>query len=38
MAILYKADLVPVGEDQRQHLEITRDLAERFNKRDYRLS
>ncbi len=25
------ADLVPVGEDQRQHLEITRDLAERFN-------
>ena len=30
--LLYKADLVPVGEDQRQHLEITRDLAERFNK------
>ena len=26
------ADVVPVGEDQRQHLEITRDLAERFNK------
>ena len=30
--LLYKANLVPVGEDQRQHLEITRDLAERFNK------
>ena len=30
--LLYKADLVPVGEDQRQHLEITRNLAERFNK------
>ena len=30
--LLYKADLVPVGEDQRQHLEMTRDLAERFNK------
>ena len=30
--LLYKADLVPVGEDQRQHLEITRDIAERFNK------
>lgn len=30
--LLYQADLVPVGEDQRQHLEITRDLAERFNK------
>ena len=30
--LLYKADLVPVGEDQRQHLEITRDLAQRFNK------
>ena len=29
--LLYQADLVPVGEDQRQHLEITRDLAERFN-------
>ncbi|MBQ7266194.1 MAG: tryptophan--tRNA ligase [Firmicutes bacterium] len=29
--LLYKADLVPVGEDQRQHLEITRDIAERFN-------
>ena len=31
--LLYQADLVPVGEDQRQHLEITRDLAERFNSR-----
>ena len=30
--LLYQADLVPVGEDQRQHLELTRDLAERFNK------
>lgn len=31
--LLYQADLVPVGEDQRQHLEITRDLAMRFNSR-----
>lgn len=31
--LIYQADLVPVGEDQRQHLEITRDLAERFNVR-----
>jgi len=30
--LLYQADLVPVGDDQRQHLELTRDLAERFNK------
>lgn len=30
--LLYKASLVPVGEDQKQHLEITRDIAERFNK------
>ena len=30
--LLYKADLVPVGDDQRQHLEITRDIALRFNK------
>ena len=30
--LLYQADLVPVGEDQRQHLEITRDIAERFNR------
>lgn len=29
--LLYHADLVPVGDDQRQHLEITRDLAQRFN-------
>lgn len=29
--LLYNADLVPVGDDQRQHLEITRDIAERFN-------
>lgn len=31
--LLYKTDLVPIGEDQKQHLELTRDLAERFNKR-----
>lgn len=31
--LLYNADLVPVGEDQKQHLEITRDLANRFNGR-----
>lgn len=29
--LLYKADLVPVGDDQKQHLEITRNIAERFN-------
>ena len=29
--LLYLADAVPVGEDQRQHLELTRDLAQRFN-------
>lgn len=29
--LLYQADYVPVGEDQRQHLEITRDIATRFN-------
>ena len=29
--LLYQADLVPVGEDQRQHLEIARDIAQRFN-------
>lgn len=29
--LLYQADRVPVGEDQRQHLELTRDLAQRFN-------
>jgi len=32
--LLYQTDLVPVGEDQKQHLELTRDLAVRFN-RDY---
>jgi tryptophanyl-tRNA synthetase len=31
--LIYQADLVPVGEDQRQHLELTRDLAGRFNHR-----
>ncbi|MFC4222856.1 tryptophan--tRNA ligase [Lysinibacter cavernae] len=31
--LLYQADTVPVGEDQRQHVELTRDLAERFNSR-----
>jgi tryptophanyl-tRNA synthetase len=31
--LLYQADAVPVGEDQRQHLELTRDLAQRFNTR-----
>ncbi|XLD96501.1 tryptophan--tRNA ligase [Streptomyces sp. 184] len=31
--LLYQADAVPVGEDQRQHIELTRDLAERFNAR-----
>ena len=31
--LLYQADQVPVGEDQRQHVELTRDLAERFNHR-----
>lgn len=31
--LLYQANLVPVGEDQRQHMEITRTLAERFNYR-----
>jgi tryptophanyl-tRNA synthetase len=29
--LLYDADIVPVGEDQKQHLELTRNLAERFN-------
>lgn len=32
--LLYRTELVPVGDDQKQHLELTRDLAERFN-RDY---
>lgn len=31
--LLYNTNLVPVGEDQKQHLELTRDLAERFNKK-----
>lgn len=31
--LLYDADEVPVGDDQRQHLEITRDIAQRFNSR-----
>ncbi len=31
--LLYQANQVPVGEDQRQHLELTRDLAQRFNSR-----
>ncbi|HEV7823372.1 MAG TPA: tryptophan--tRNA ligase [Mycobacteriales bacterium] len=31
--LLYQADAVPVGEDQRQHLELSRDLAQRFNSR-----
>lgn len=30
--VLYQADAVPVGEDQRQHVELSRDLAQRFNK------
>ena len=31
--LIYQADRVPVGEDQRQHLELTRDVAQRFNAR-----
>jgi tryptophanyl-tRNA synthetase len=31
--LLYNTDLVPVGEDQKQHLELTRNLADRFNKK-----
>jgi len=31
--LLYQADLVPVGDDQKQHLELTRNLAQRFNNR-----
>lgn len=30
--LIYKADLVPVGKDQKQHIEITRDIADRFNR------
>ena len=29
--LLYQTDLVPVGADQKQHLELTRDIANRFN-------
>ena len=29
--LIYKADFVPVGDDQNQHVEITRDIAQRFN-------
>ena len=29
--LLYQTDIVPVGDDQKQHVELTRDLAERFN-------
>ena len=31
--LLYQTDVVPIGDDQRQHLELTRDVAERFNQR-----
>jgi tryptophanyl-tRNA synthetase len=31
--LLYQADLVPIGDDQKQHLELARDIAERFNHR-----
>ena len=31
--LLYDTDVVPVGEDQRQHLELARDVAQRFNSR-----
>jgi tryptophanyl-tRNA synthetase len=31
--LLYQTDLVPIGDDQRQHLELTRDIAQRFNYR-----
>jgi tryptophanyl-tRNA synthetase len=31
--LLYRTDVVPVGDDQKQHVELTRDLAERFNSR-----
>jgi len=31
--LLYQTDIVPVGDDQRQHIELTRDIAERFNSR-----
>ena len=31
--LLYQTDIVPIGDDQRQHLELARDIAERFNSR-----
>ncbi len=31
--LLYQTDIVPIGDDQRQHVELTRDVAERFNQR-----
>jgi tryptophanyl-tRNA synthetase len=31
--LLYQTDIVPVGDDQRQHVELTRDVAQRFNQR-----
>ncbi|HEX6922858.1 MAG TPA: tryptophan--tRNA ligase [Bacillales bacterium] len=31
--LLYNTDIVPVGDDQKQHIELTRDIAERFNRR-----
>jgi tryptophanyl-tRNA synthetase len=31
--LLYQTDIVPIGDDQRQHLELTRDIAQRFNHR-----
>jgi tryptophanyl-tRNA synthetase len=31
--LLYQTDVVPIGDDQRQHLELTRDIAQRFNQR-----
>jgi tryptophanyl-tRNA synthetase len=31
--LLYQTDIVPIGDDQRQHLELTRDMAQRFNSR-----
>jgi len=31
--LLYQTDIVPIGDDQRQHLELTRDIAQRFNSR-----
>lgn len=34
--LLYDTDLVPVGEDQKQHVEVTRDIAQRFNTRHRR--